>query len=154
MSNSSSSSSSSGGVGLVGLVSGIWAYAATPSFVGLKGAFAAAMVGTGTSLACGLFALGGGLTAAAAGGLVGSAAGKGKETAVVFGLVGALGSGVVGIGMGYSTAIDIATEGTNEKQTQSVVQSERSEFLEQHYEKLDDTTYVIPAKTSLEATMK
>ena len=150
---SDSKTSGGGGIGIVTLISGIWAYAATPSLTGLKGAFGAAMVGSGTSLACGLFALGG-LAGGAAGAIIGAPAGKAKESAMVFGIVGALGSGVVGIGMGYSTAVDIVTEGVNGNETEVVTQTEQSNILDQHYEKLNDTTYVLPAKTSLNATMK
>lgn len=112
---------SSGGISLVTGISGIYAYATVPSFTGVKGAFAAAMTGMGTSLASGVYALGGGAVGAIGGGALGSLAGRSKEGAVIGGLVAGLGSAAYGIVDGYGHAKDIMVNGMKEDNVKEVI---------------------------------
>jgi|GEM_PF-6773918 len=110
---SNKSDSSSGGFGIVTVGSGIYAYATTAAFTGLKGIFASAVVGMGTSFIAGLYGIGGAAVAGAAvGGLAMLAKSRSAgEIAIAAAVVGGLASGAYGIYKGYGFTHDMILNG-------------------------------------------
>ena len=98
-----------------------WAWATTPSFTGLKGVFAAALVGGGTTAIAALCAIGGGLAL----GAVGLIFGRGGAAAGL--LAGAFMGAAVGAYQGYGLTHDIVENGMEPRppaQTQTIPQAD------------------------------
>lgn len=139
-----STSTSSGGIGLTGLIAGIYAYSTIPALTGLKGAFAAAMIGGGTSLTSTIYGMGGALVGITVGGAVGGLirGDKGARTGMMIGGYGlAIAAGISGIPKGYGLAKDIVLNGVE------LDTSEISLMLEENDQtaSLDIPLYVIDA---------
>ena len=123
MSDSSNNKSSQGfgALGLLGTVASIIAYCKTPSFVGWAGAGKALLVGAGTSMGASIVAVPAALGGFLGFGTVGLIT-RSKETALVFGLVGAIAGGLGGAGYGayrgYNFSKDALTEHALPQQVQ------------------------------------